>query len=166
MWPVNLILILICLICFIPEPSDNMREILQNVAKLHGVSNMRKLGHLNNFIKVGHAISEYVYWHGSLCMLNFMYAWPDRASIRDYNCNVYKWTTMSHYFSHRLDVPAMQMENCIEAVMHGKCIPELIVWSCHWKPCWVTLVNVCFIHGILPYCCVTLVVSCSVQFKT
>ncbi|OCU02585.1 hypothetical protein XELAEV_18008346mg [Xenopus laevis] len=40
------------------EPSDNLREILQNVAKLHGVSNMRKLGHLNNFIKllcnVGH----------------------------------------------------------------------------------------------------------------
>ncbi|XP_068106549.1 rapamycin-insensitive companion of mTOR isoform X2 [Hyperolius riggenbachi] len=40
------------------EPSDNLREILQNVVKLHGVSNMRKLGHLNNFIKllnnVGH----------------------------------------------------------------------------------------------------------------
>lgn len=34
------------------EPSQNFREILQNVAKLHGVSNMRKLGHLNNFIKV------------------------------------------------------------------------------------------------------------------
>ncbi|XP_069602026.1 rapamycin-insensitive companion of mTOR isoform X2 [Ranitomeya imitator] len=41
------------------EPSDNLREILQNVTKLHGVSNMRKLGHLNNFIKllcsVGHS---------------------------------------------------------------------------------------------------------------
>ncbi|MEQ2214527.1 hypothetical protein XENOCAPTIV_010872, partial [Xenoophorus captivus] len=35
------------------EPSENLREILQNVAKSHGVSNMRKLGHLNNFIKVG-----------------------------------------------------------------------------------------------------------------
>lgn len=34
------------------EPSENFREILQNVAKPHGVSNMRKLGHLNNFIKV------------------------------------------------------------------------------------------------------------------
>ncbi|XP_071377202.1 rapamycin-insensitive companion of mTOR-like isoform X1 [Centroberyx affinis] len=34
------------------EPSDNFREILQNVAKPHGVSNMRKLGHLNNFIKL------------------------------------------------------------------------------------------------------------------
>lgn len=34
------------------EPSENFREILQNVAKSHGVSNMRKLGHLNNFIKV------------------------------------------------------------------------------------------------------------------
>lgn len=34
------------------EPSENLREILQNVAKSHGVSNMRKLGHLNNFIKV------------------------------------------------------------------------------------------------------------------
>uniref|UniRef100_UPI0034E06899 rapamycin-insensitive companion of mTOR isoform 3 n=1 Tax=Rattus norvegicus TaxID=10116 RepID=UPI0034E06899 len=33
------------------EPSDNLREILQNVAKLQGVSNMRKLGHLNNFTK-------------------------------------------------------------------------------------------------------------------
>ncbi|XP_069483265.1 rapamycin-insensitive companion of mTOR isoform X2 [Ambystoma mexicanum] len=41
------------------EPSDNLREILQNVSKLQGVSNMRKLGHLNNFIKlvcnVGHS---------------------------------------------------------------------------------------------------------------
>lgn len=34
------------------DPCDNMREILQNVAKLQGVSNMRKLGHLNNFTKV------------------------------------------------------------------------------------------------------------------
>ncbi|KAM9392798.1 LOW QUALITY PROTEIN: rapamycin-insensitive companion of mTOR-like [Pholidichthys leucotaenia] len=34
------------------EPSENVREILQNVAKPHGVSNMRKLGHLNNFIKL------------------------------------------------------------------------------------------------------------------
>ncbi|XP_054906650.1 rapamycin-insensitive companion of mTOR-like isoform X2 [Poeciliopsis prolifica] len=34
------------------EPSENFREILQNVAKSHGVSNMRKLGHLNNFIKL------------------------------------------------------------------------------------------------------------------
>ncbi|XP_059948814.1 rapamycin-insensitive companion of mTOR isoform X5 [Mesoplodon densirostris] len=34
------------------EPSDNLREILQNVAKLQGVSNMRKLGHLNNFTKL------------------------------------------------------------------------------------------------------------------
>ncbi|RXM29482.1 Rapamycin-insensitive companion of mTOR [Acipenser ruthenus] len=34
------------------DPSDNLREILQNVVKPHGVSNMRKLGHLNNFIKV------------------------------------------------------------------------------------------------------------------
>ncbi|MGH0161344.1 UNVERIFIED_CONTAM: hypothetical protein FKN15_046520, partial [Acipenser sinensis] len=42
----------------ITDPSDNLREILQNVVKPHGVSNMRKLGHLNNFIKllcnVGH----------------------------------------------------------------------------------------------------------------
>ncbi|XP_061624634.1 rapamycin-insensitive companion of mTOR-like isoform X3 [Phyllopteryx taeniolatus] len=40
------------------EPPENFREILQNVAKPHGVSNMRKLGHLNNFVKllcsVGH----------------------------------------------------------------------------------------------------------------
>ncbi|XP_038143189.1 rapamycin-insensitive companion of mTOR-like isoform X1 [Cyprinodon tularosa] len=34
------------------EPSENFREILQNVAKSHGVSNMRKLGHLNNLIKL------------------------------------------------------------------------------------------------------------------
>uniref|UniRef100_A0A8B9GX69 Rapamycin-insensitive companion of mTOR N-terminal domain-containing protein n=1 Tax=Astyanax mexicanus TaxID=7994 RepID=A0A8B9GX69_ASTMX len=39
-------------VSFSPEPSENMREILQNVSKSHGVSNMRKLGHLNNFIKV------------------------------------------------------------------------------------------------------------------
>uniref|UniRef100_A0A672JNX2 RPTOR independent companion of MTOR, complex 2 a n=1 Tax=Salarias fasciatus TaxID=181472 RepID=A0A672JNX2_SALFA len=38
--------------CKTNEPSENFREILQNVAKSHGVSNMRKLGHLNNFIKL------------------------------------------------------------------------------------------------------------------
>ncbi|XP_067280565.1 rapamycin-insensitive companion of mTOR isoform X2 [Pseudorasbora parva] len=41
------------------DPSENMREILQNVAKQQGVSNMRKLGHLNNFVKllcnIGHS---------------------------------------------------------------------------------------------------------------
>lgn len=42
------------------EPSENFREILQNVAKPHGVSNMRKLGHLNNFIKV--KLSSYVFF--------------------------------------------------------------------------------------------------------
>ncbi|KAJ8394304.1 hypothetical protein AAFF_G00047110 [Aldrovandia affinis] len=45
------------------EPSDNLREILQNVAKQQGVSNMRKLGHLNNFIKllcsVGHCEEKF-----------------------------------------------------------------------------------------------------------
>uniref|UniRef100_A0A9J8BS19 RPTOR independent companion of MTOR, complex 2 a n=1 Tax=Cyprinus carpio carpio TaxID=630221 RepID=A0A9J8BS19_CYPCA len=40
------------------EPSDNMREILQNVAKSHGVSNMRKLGHLNNFVKLLNSVSH------------------------------------------------------------------------------------------------------------
>ncbi|GCC36213.1 hypothetical protein chiPu_0014705 [Chiloscyllium punctatum] len=46
------------LLCHVLDPSDNLREILQNVAKPQGVSNMRKLGHLNNLIKllcnVGH----------------------------------------------------------------------------------------------------------------
>uniref|UniRef100_A0A8C4F1B2 Rapamycin-insensitive companion of mTOR n=1 Tax=Dicentrarchus labrax TaxID=13489 RepID=A0A8C4F1B2_DICLA len=41
------------------DPAENLREILQNVAKRQGVSNMRKLGHLNNFVKllcsVGHS---------------------------------------------------------------------------------------------------------------
>lgn len=45
------------------EPSENFREILQNVAKPHGVSNMRKLGHLNNFIKllcsIGHREEDF-----------------------------------------------------------------------------------------------------------
>ncbi|MBN3318173.1 RICTR protein, partial [Atractosteus spatula] len=45
------------------EPSDNLREILQNVAKPQGVTNMRKLGHLNNFIKllcnVGHCEEKF-----------------------------------------------------------------------------------------------------------
>uniref|UniRef100_A0A671R5S6 Rapamycin-insensitive companion of mTOR-like n=1 Tax=Sinocyclocheilus anshuiensis TaxID=1608454 RepID=A0A671R5S6_9TELE len=45
------------------DPSENMREILQNVAKQQGVSNMRKLGHLNNFIKllcnVGHSEEKF-----------------------------------------------------------------------------------------------------------
>ncbi|XP_030004828.1 rapamycin-insensitive companion of mTOR-like [Sphaeramia orbicularis] len=41
------------------DPAENLQEILQNVAKQQGVSNMRKLGHLNNFVKllcsVGHS---------------------------------------------------------------------------------------------------------------
>ncbi|KAI5096452.1 rapamycin-insensitive companion of mTOR isoform X2, partial [Silurus meridionalis] len=45
------------------DPKDNLREILQNVAKQQGVSNMRKLGHLNNFIKllcnVGHSEDKF-----------------------------------------------------------------------------------------------------------
>uniref|UniRef100_A0A8C8JA41 RPTOR independent companion of MTOR complex 2 n=1 Tax=Oncorhynchus tshawytscha TaxID=74940 RepID=A0A8C8JA41_ONCTS len=45
------------------KPSDNLREILQNVAKPHGVTNMRKLGHLNNFIKllisIGHCEEKF-----------------------------------------------------------------------------------------------------------
>uniref|UniRef100_A0AAR2IRC7 RPTOR independent companion of MTOR, complex 2 a n=1 Tax=Pygocentrus nattereri TaxID=42514 RepID=A0AAR2IRC7_PYGNA len=45
------------------DPKDNLREILQNVAKQQGVSNMRKLGHLNNFIKllcnVGHSEEKF-----------------------------------------------------------------------------------------------------------
>ncbi|XP_016140153.1 rapamycin-insensitive companion of mTOR-like [Sinocyclocheilus grahami] len=40
------------------EPSDNLREILQNIAKSHGVSNMRKLGHLNNFVKLLNSVSH------------------------------------------------------------------------------------------------------------
>uniref|UniRef100_A0A665U2Q7 RPTOR independent companion of MTOR, complex 2 a n=1 Tax=Echeneis naucrates TaxID=173247 RepID=A0A665U2Q7_ECHNA len=49
------------------EPSENFREILQNVAKPHGVSNMRKLGHLNNFIKllcsIGHREENFGFTH-------------------------------------------------------------------------------------------------------
>ncbi|XP_072527960.1 rapamycin-insensitive companion of mTOR isoform X2 [Salminus brasiliensis] len=41
------------------EPSENMREILQNVARAHGVSNMRKLGHLNNFIKLLNSVGHH-----------------------------------------------------------------------------------------------------------
>uniref|UniRef100_A0A8B9JD96 RPTOR independent companion of MTOR, complex 2b n=1 Tax=Astyanax mexicanus TaxID=7994 RepID=A0A8B9JD96_ASTMX len=45
------------------DPKDNLREILQNVAKQQGVSNMRKLGHLNNFIKllcnIGHSEEKF-----------------------------------------------------------------------------------------------------------
>ncbi|XP_036382233.1 rapamycin-insensitive companion of mTOR [Megalops cyprinoides] len=45
------------------EPSNNLREILQNVAKPQGVTNMRKLGHLNNFIKllcsIGHCEEKF-----------------------------------------------------------------------------------------------------------
>lgn len=44
------------------EPCDNMREILQNVAKLQGVSNMRKLGHLNNFTKVRAQMVSQIKW--------------------------------------------------------------------------------------------------------
>ncbi|KAJ7987125.1 hypothetical protein DPEC_G00335510 [Dallia pectoralis] len=49
------------------DPSDNLREILQNVAKQQGVSNMRKLGHLNNFIKLlcsaGHSEEKLGFTH-------------------------------------------------------------------------------------------------------
>uniref|UniRef100_A0A2K6GW15 RPTOR independent companion of MTOR complex 2 n=1 Tax=Propithecus coquereli TaxID=379532 RepID=A0A2K6GW15_PROCO len=45
-------LLSLLVLSFLLDPSDNLREILQNVAKLQGVSNMRKLGHLNNFTKV------------------------------------------------------------------------------------------------------------------
>ncbi|XP_043925810.1 rapamycin-insensitive companion of mTOR [Protopterus annectens] len=49
------------------DPHDNLREILQNVVKQQGVSNMRKLGHLNNFIKllcnVGHCEEKLVFTH-------------------------------------------------------------------------------------------------------
>uniref|UniRef100_A0A8C9W4R7 RPTOR independent companion of MTOR, complex 2b n=1 Tax=Scleropages formosus TaxID=113540 RepID=A0A8C9W4R7_SCLFO len=34
------------------QPVDCLREILQNVAKPQGVTNIRKLGHLNNFIRM------------------------------------------------------------------------------------------------------------------
>ncbi|KAK1806961.1 hypothetical protein P4O66_005444, partial [Electrophorus voltai] len=34
------------------EASENVREILQNAAKAHGVSHTGKLGHLNNLVKV------------------------------------------------------------------------------------------------------------------
>ncbi|XP_070845214.1 rapamycin-insensitive companion of mTOR-like isoform X1 [Chaetodon trifascialis] len=41
------------------DPAENLHEILQNVAQQQGVSNMRKLGHLNNFVKllcsIGHS---------------------------------------------------------------------------------------------------------------
>ncbi|TRY71427.1 hypothetical protein DNTS_011668 [Danionella cerebrum] len=40
------------------NPADNMREILQNIAKSHGVSNMRKLGHLNNFVKLLNSVNH------------------------------------------------------------------------------------------------------------
>ncbi|XP_076854812.1 rapamycin-insensitive companion of mTOR isoform X3 [Brachyhypopomus gauderio] len=40
------------------EPSDNTREILQNVSKTHGVSNTRKLGHLNNFTKLVNSVGH------------------------------------------------------------------------------------------------------------
>ncbi|PKU33004.1 rapamycin-insensitive companion of hypothetical protein [Limosa lapponica baueri] len=52
------------------EPCDNMREILQNVAKFQGVSNMRKLGHLNNFTKLlcntGHAEEKLGFTYDSI----------------------------------------------------------------------------------------------------
>ncbi|KAG7235532.1 hypothetical protein INR49_002578 [Caranx melampygus] len=34
------------------DPAKNLCEILQNIVKQQGVTNMRKLGHLNNFVKV------------------------------------------------------------------------------------------------------------------
>lgn len=39
-------------VLLISDPAENLQEILKNVSKQQGVSNMRKLGHLNNFVKV------------------------------------------------------------------------------------------------------------------
>lgn len=59
------------------DPKDNLREILQNVAKQQGVSNMRKLGHLNNFIKVCLPAIRLLFTHffcfwGISCMLYYI----------------------------------------------------------------------------------------------
>ncbi|XP_053195319.1 rapamycin-insensitive companion of mTOR-like [Scomber japonicus] len=56
------------------DPAENLREILQNVAKQQGVSNMCKLGHLNNFVKllcsVGHSEEKlgFTYDEISICL--------------------------------------------------------------------------------------------------
>ncbi|KAM7393403.1 hypothetical protein PAMA_008183 [Pampus argenteus] len=56
------------------DPAENLREILQNVAQQQGVSNMCKLGHLNNFVKlvcsVGHSEEKlgFTYEEISICL--------------------------------------------------------------------------------------------------
>ncbi|XP_041667184.1 rapamycin-insensitive companion of mTOR-like isoform X2 [Cheilinus undulatus] len=49
------------------DPAENLHEILQNVVKQKEVSNMRKLGHLNNFVKllcsVGHSEEKLGFTH-------------------------------------------------------------------------------------------------------
>ncbi|CAJ1070974.1 rapamycin-insensitive companion of mTOR-like [Xyrichtys novacula] len=49
------------------DPAENLHEILQNVSRLREVSNMRKLGHLNNFVKllcsVGHSEEKLGFTH-------------------------------------------------------------------------------------------------------
>ncbi|XP_044188706.1 rapamycin-insensitive companion of mTOR-like [Thunnus albacares] len=56
------------------DPAENLREILQNVSKQQGVSNMCKLGHLNNFVKllcsVGHSEEKlgFTYEEISICL--------------------------------------------------------------------------------------------------
>ncbi|KAM3599348.1 uncharacterized protein V6R79_004163 [Siganus canaliculatus] len=54
------------------DPAEIVREILQNVTKQQGVSNMRKLGHLNNFVKllcsVGHSELGYTYEEIIICL--------------------------------------------------------------------------------------------------
>ncbi|KAM7369438.1 hypothetical protein PAMP_013707 [Pampus punctatissimus] len=56
------------------DPAENLREILQNVAQQQGVSNMCKLGHLNNFVKllcsVGHSEEKlgFTYEAISICL--------------------------------------------------------------------------------------------------
>nr|XP_023664280.1 rapamycin-insensitive companion of mTOR-like isoform X1 [Paramormyrops kingsleyae] len=54
------------------DPCDNLREILQNVARPQGVTNMRKLGHLNNFIKllcsVGHNEEKFGFTYEEIIM--------------------------------------------------------------------------------------------------
>ncbi|XP_018608471.1 rapamycin-insensitive companion of mTOR-like isoform X2 [Scleropages formosus] len=68
------------------EPVDCLREILQNVAKPQGVTNIRKLGHLNNFIRllcsVGHCEEKFGFTYEQIIICLRLALLSDAKEVR------------------------------------------------------------------------------------
>lgn len=104
---------------FFVDPSDNLREILQNVAKLQGVSNMRKLGHLNNFTKVRNLVT--------VTMLSFI-----SASNNCFRKMVVEWCSMI------MSSSSNEIAKLFETTWISTILQSLIKYvdCCDNEPCW------------------------------